>query len=591
MNRWLLPVAAAIAALAIVAVQQPALAQVPPLAPVPPEACDTAAVVPDPTNNPELVADCKILAGAKSTLEGTHGNVGRRLDWSASKELSTWEGIAVDGSPKRVTELALDHNDGSTALKGEVPAALGSLSGLVKLSLHWNQLSGEIPPELGSLAELTYLRLSVNQLRGEIPPEIGNLSKLGVLNLASNNLSGAIPDEIWGLTELYGLILHANGLTGTIPPEIKNLTKLKTLYLHLTSVSGSIPTEIGQLSQLEDIAIYETGLTGEIPVSFGNLSKLRRVHLYDNALTGSIPTQLGNLSALTDLLLSNNNLSGSIPASLERLTLLEDLRLSWNSLSGCIPPKLLEVARNDLSYLGLPTCGSGTNAAPSLTSAVVDGATLTLTYNETLDEDSRPDGNDFTVTVNDVDSAAANAEVRGDTVVLTLGSAVEAGDVVLVSYRPDVFPIQDEDGALAAWLTNHPVTNNTTGPPAIASATVDGAELVLTYGKALDTGSTPATSAYTVSVNGSTSEHAVDDVEVSDSRVTLTLVPAVVASDVVLVSYTPGSDPVQDAGGAGAAELTDHEVTNNTPPPNNVPVFTSTAFTVAENTQPVDPTP
>ena len=47
---------------------------------------------------------------------------------------------------------------------------------------------------------------------------------------------------------------------------------------------------------------------------------------------------------------------------------------------------------------------------------------------------------------------------------------------------------------------------------------------------------------------------------------TLTLDPAVVASDTVLVSYTPDTSPVQDSAGADAGALTDYEVTNNTTP-------------------------
>ena len=64
---------------------------------------------------------------------------------------------------------------------------------------------------------------------------------------------------------------------------------------------------------------------------------------------------------------------------------------------------------------------------------------------------------------------------------------------------------------------------------------------------------------------------------------TLTLASAVVGGETVLVSYdAPEVDPVQDESGNPAANLNNHRVKNIT---NNDPVFTTTALTVAENTQ------
>ena len=91
-------------------------------------------------------------------------------------------------------------------------------------------------------------------------------------------------------------------------------------------------------------------------------------------------------------------------------------------------------------------------------------------------------------------------------------------------------------------------------PPSLVSAVVVGDKLTLTYNEPLDTGSQPAIEDYEVTVNDSTSEHAVDAVLVSGSTVTLTLDPAVVANDTVKVSYTRGTNPVQDSDGADAVD-------------------------------------
>ena len=152
MSRWLVFLAVAIVALAA---QQPALADhAPPLTPVDPEACDDGTIVADPANNTGLVADCKVLAGLKSTIEGTNDNVKRRLQWDDSTSLSEWEGISVGGAPRRVTVIELDSSFGTPMppprLRGEVPAELGSLTGLVTINLHWNYLSGVIPRSSGT---------------------------------------------------------------------------------------------------------------------------------------------------------------------------------------------------------------------------------------------------------------------------------------------------------------------------------------------------------------------------------------------------------------------------------------------------------
>ena len=98
--------------------------------------------------------------------------------------------------------------------------------------------------------------------------------------------------------------------------------------------------------------------------------------------------------------------------------------------------------------------------------------------------------------------------------------------------------------------------------PILGGATVVGNNLVLTYNEELDASSAPATAAFTVVVDGSTS--AVSDVTVSGNLVTLTLAAAVIHGDTVPVSYTASTDPIQDDSGNDAANFADESVTNNT---------------------------
>ena len=101
-------------------------------------------------------------------------------------------------------------------------------------------------------------------------------------------------------------------------------------------------------------------------------------------------------------------------------------------------------------------------------------------------------------------------------------------------------------------------------PPEIESATTTALELGLTYDETLDASSEPAPSAFTVTVDGAS--RAVTGVSVGDTKVLLTLAPAVRAGETVTVSYTvPMTSPLQDEASNPAAAFSDHPVTNETP--------------------------
>ena len=128
--------------------------------------CSTGGAVSNSGSNSEMVADCEMLLGLRDALSGT-----TLLDWAADTPIEDWDGVTVSGSPKRVTELALDES----GLNGEVPGGLGQLTALTVLSLSGNSLRGSIPDELGSLSNLTELSIDNNQLTGSIPDELGSL--------------------------------------------------------------------------------------------------------------------------------------------------------------------------------------------------------------------------------------------------------------------------------------------------------------------------------------------------------------------------------------------------------------------------------
>jgi hypothetical protein len=98
---------------------------------------------------------------------------------------------------------------------------------------------------------------------------------------------------------------------------------------------------------------------------------------------------------------------------------------------------------------------------PTLSSAVVSGSTLTLTYNENLNT-TAPAASSFTVnnTTAGTSQNPSSVNVSLNTVVLTLGTGIPAGNTVNVSYvPPGSNPIRDTAGNAAAALTNQAVTN------------------------------------------------------------------------------------------------------------------------------------
>ena len=98
--------------------------------------------------------------------------------------------------------------------------------------------------------------------------------------------------------------------------------------------------------------------------------------------------------------------------------------------------------------------------APVLMSATTTALALGLTYDEDLDTGSEPTPSAFTVTVDGASRAVTGVSVDETKVLLTLASAVRAGETVTVSYTvPAMNPLRDEASNPAAPFADHLVTN------------------------------------------------------------------------------------------------------------------------------------
>ncbi|WP_170923320.1 FG-GAP-like repeat-containing protein [Fulvimarina manganoxydans] len=239
--------------------------------------------------------------------------------------------------------------------------------------------------------------------------------------------------------------------------------------------------------------------------------------------------------------------------------------------------QIISSSTNFDAVLTLPSPGSsgslGANKAILIDTTAPDVPSLALSQDN---GSSNSDGvtNDGTIIVTGLEKDASwtystNGGVdwtagSGDSFILTEGSY---GDEALRVWQTDLAGNESNGVGL---LGN--VTIDTTAPT-LASATVNGASLVLTYTDALDLdGVVPATSAFAVDVSGATVGVNAVTVDEAAKTVTLTLASAVSNGQVVSLAYTdpnPAQDDtngvIQDAADNDAASFTGQAVTNLSP--------------------------
>ncbi|NDD15204.1 MAG: hypothetical protein EB072_21870, partial [Betaproteobacteria bacterium] len=210
---------------------------------------------------------------------------------------------------------------------------------------------------------------------------------------------------------------------------------------------------------------------------------------------------------------------------------------------------------------------------------------LVLKYreNKSLSNSPLPAASSFSVSDTQGNPYAVNTvsiDPTNNQVVLNT-DAIPAGKIVKVTYNPPALaPVQDKAGNLAAGFTSQAVTNlipdssTDVSEPVLSTASVSGNKVTLAYSDAsiLDSTSVPAYTDFSLSVNGAalTSPFNGSVLPVIDpvkKTVTLTLNNEIQSGQAVKLSYTPGTNKIQDAttGANPAGALTDHVVANYTP--------------------------
>ena len=160
--------------------------------------------------------------------------------------------------------------------------------------------------------------------------------------------------------------------------------------------------------------------------------------------------------------------------------------------------------------------------------------------------------------------------MSGTTISLTLSPTADHGETITIAYTK---PTGANDGKLqsktgghivASW-TAQSVTNNADGKPRSTSAAVNGTTLTITFDRALDTTSKPATTDFSLSGTNA----AISSVAISGSTVTFTLSATVAHDATITVNYVkPSANGLKRSDKSIYADsFTALQVTNNTPAP------------------------
>ena len=224
--------------------------------PATPPTCTATTLGGSRTANAALAADCDTLLALETTLVGT--GVGRReLNWAPGRALTSWKGVTVRGTPKRVAKLSLR----GSGLTGAIPAQLGSLTALTELNLSWNRLSGAIPTQLGSLTKLRTLALSGNTLTGCVPNMLWNAttSDLHRLRLESCTVAVVVKGQEVG-PGTYRLVRGSSALVFIVPAGLR----MRYAYGGSVALCDQGPCNLALLFDIvnHDVSVCVDAVTG-----------------------------------------------------------------------------------------------------------------------------------------------------------------------------------------------------------------------------------------------------------------------------------------------------------------------------------------
>jgi len=232
------------------------------------------------------------------------------------------------------------------------------------------------------------------------------------------------------------------------------------------------------------------------------------------------------------------------------------------------------------SFISKPVINNVESFRPVLVAASVENSspyTIRMLYDLLLAA-VKPSVSAFTVMINSVPESVNKVEISGKEVLLTLEEPVANGDVITVAYTiPSLYALRSASGWYVLSFNAQTVTNNLNSlRPVLVHSSVENNSpdiIELTFNLDLSDILPPA-SAFNVMVNSIKSS--VNKVEVSGTKVFLTLAGNVVTGDVITVSYTiPSVNALRSVAGWYVLSFGAQLVTNNVYSPRPVLISSS----------------
>nr|WP_145404413.1 SwmB domain-containing protein [Paenibacillus xylanexedens] len=176
-------------------------------------------------------------------------------------------------------------------------------------------------------------------------------------------------------------------------------------------------------------------------------------------------------------------------------------------------------------------------------------STISLYYPETVYISSSDAVKQFSVTADGASVAINSMSTSNSSLVtLNLSRSIDNGQVVRVSYAPGAWPVKDSRGQTLAGFTDFYVRNSIdTKPPEFKNAEISGNKMWIRYNEPLSRTNKPLKSQYSVLVDGKAVF--VNDFEIEDDLITLTLASSVASTQNVTFSYVPGTLRLTDLNG------------------------------------------
>ncbi len=228
--------------------------------------------------------------------------------WDLTKSIDTYEGVTLLNN--RVISLELGKDvDG---VSGSIPAAIGQLSELKYLGLHFfSEVLYKIAPEICELSKLEELYIGGDGPQYfNIPNNIGNLTNLKIFSIRNSSPQldyyfeiGHIPQSFFELSNLEVLVLDESPYSdmnyGYFYESLHLLHNLKELRLiNLDGDNINFPMKFAQLQNLEVAFFSGCGLSGEIPSDILNLTSLKILSLYRSNISSCPDFSSMNLTFL-----------------------------------------------------------------------------------------------------------------------------------------------------------------------------------------------------------------------------------------------------------------------------------------------------